>query len=322
MSAEWRIAQPYCLALAPQLNSPEPIWYIGCKTLNGEDKMFQSQQFFDQNYPELSQWTKTIPNSARACRVTFGSAPYSYFACAPGRGSSWAGVPSELTDKVQKSFDTPSCVSLGTNEAWFALWPDGYFAWNFHGQYQELEGIFKTIGPQSIGTLALSPYNPQHFFLALKDGTVRYNFAGIPEWTAPIQEIMNQWQAELFQRQQRMQQLPLSPPLSPPLGNAQGQMQWNPQNGMPAPAPGAQVYVAAHYANAHPPAPGMPQYNAYANAPLSPPPMAIELPGSTLLEPPQATAPAFPPQQGAPRPVSILTEKKKKGFFRKAFGKS
>lgn len=39
MSPAWRIAQPYCLALAPQINSPEPVWYIGCKTLNGEDKI-------------------------------------------------------------------------------------------------------------------------------------------------------------------------------------------------------------------------------------------------------------------------------------------
>lgn len=39
MSPEWRIASPYCLALAPQIDSPEPIWYAGCKTLDGEDKL-------------------------------------------------------------------------------------------------------------------------------------------------------------------------------------------------------------------------------------------------------------------------------------------
>jgi len=39
MSNPWRVASPYCLALAPQGDSPEPIWYIGCKTLDGEDKL-------------------------------------------------------------------------------------------------------------------------------------------------------------------------------------------------------------------------------------------------------------------------------------------
>jgi hypothetical protein len=39
MSPDWRIAQPYCLALGPQVNSPEPIWFLGCKVLSGEEKL-------------------------------------------------------------------------------------------------------------------------------------------------------------------------------------------------------------------------------------------------------------------------------------------
>jgi hypothetical protein len=39
MSPAWRVASPYCLALAPQVNFPEPVWYVGCKTLDGEDKL-------------------------------------------------------------------------------------------------------------------------------------------------------------------------------------------------------------------------------------------------------------------------------------------
>lgn len=42
MAPAWRIAQPYCVALAPQINSPEPLWYIGCKVMTGEDKLCES----------------------------------------------------------------------------------------------------------------------------------------------------------------------------------------------------------------------------------------------------------------------------------------
>ena len=39
MAPAWRITQPYCVALAPQVNSPEPLWYVGCKVLSGEEKL-------------------------------------------------------------------------------------------------------------------------------------------------------------------------------------------------------------------------------------------------------------------------------------------
>lgn len=108
-----------------------------------------SQSYFDFNYPDLSRWTKTVPNAARVCFVTFGTG-LSYFACAPGHGSVWAGVPSELTDKVQKAFDTPCCVSLGMDQAWFVLWPDGYCSWKFHGHYGELDKILNEAAPRTV----------------------------------------------------------------------------------------------------------------------------------------------------------------------------
>jgi hypothetical protein len=45
MAPAWRIAQPYCVALAPgakSFKSSEPLWYAGCKTLSGEDKLCKS----------------------------------------------------------------------------------------------------------------------------------------------------------------------------------------------------------------------------------------------------------------------------------------
>ena len=108
-----------------------------------------SQNTFDQNYPSLSAWIKTIPNAPRAAYVTFGP-NLSYFASAKGYGSIWAGVPSDLSDKVQKAYDTPNCVSLGLNNAWFVMWPDGYYSWKFYGSYKGLDDILKEAEPRTV----------------------------------------------------------------------------------------------------------------------------------------------------------------------------
>lgn len=42
MAPAWRIAQPYCVALAPDINGSGPLWYIGCKVMTGEDKLCES----------------------------------------------------------------------------------------------------------------------------------------------------------------------------------------------------------------------------------------------------------------------------------------
>jgi hypothetical protein len=105
-----------------------------------------SQTYFDINYPDLAQWTKSFPNAARSCFVTFGQ-NLSYFACAPGHGSIRVGIPSDLEDTLRKSFDTPSCVSLGMKHAWFILYPDGRVAWIFHGHYSALNKILLGAAP-------------------------------------------------------------------------------------------------------------------------------------------------------------------------------
>lgn len=108
-----------------------------------------SQTYFEQNYPDLSRWTKTFPNASKICFVTFGL-NLSYFASAPGHGSIWAGIPSDLEDKVRKSFEPPCCVSLGSHNAWFALWPDGNCSWKFHGYYSALDRILTEAAPRSV----------------------------------------------------------------------------------------------------------------------------------------------------------------------------
>jgi hypothetical protein len=183
-----------------------------------------SQNTFDFNYPGLSQWTHQIPNAPRACFVTLGP-NLSYFASAKGHGSTWAGIPSDLSDKVQKAFDTPNCVSLGVNNAWFVMWPDGYYSWKFYGSYGGLDKTLRDAEPRTVDVsaimpgriygerppllmdanerqyLAISPYNPEHYFVAFRDRTVKYNFAGAPEWIPQIEEVFREWQNEIAQSQ-------------------------------------------------------------------------------------------------------------------------
>ncbi|KAF2738423.1 hypothetical protein EJ04DRAFT_428937 [Polyplosphaeria fusca] len=260
MSPNWRIAQPYCLALGPQNNSPEPIWYIGCKVLEGTDKIFYSQIHFDINYPDLSRWTKTIPNGPRACHVVFGPG-LSFFACAQGYGSIWAGVPGDLTDKVQKAYDTPTQVSLGVNNAWFVMWADGYYAWKFYGNYSGLDQILTTAEPRTVSFLAISPYNKEHYFVAFKDRTVKYNFIGAAEWMPQMQEVFSEWQAEIMARQGYQQpwgQQPMNPQqwnAYPPTPNTLGQ-----------PSPGL-IPVSPQSPYANPLTPPYSPYNQYAPPP-------------------------------------------------------
>ncbi|KAF2132222.1 hypothetical protein P153DRAFT_364650 [Dothidotthia symphoricarpi CBS 119687] len=207
----WRIMQPYCVALAPSSNSADPSWYIGGKTLSGEDKIFYDQNSFEKNYPDLCAWTKTIPNAPQSCFVTFGQ-KLSYFASAPGRGSIWAGIPSELEDKVRKAFDTPCCVSLGASKAWFVLWPDGYYSWKFYGSYGALNQILTEAEPRSVAYLAISPYNKEHYFVAFRDRSVRYNFTGAPpDWMKLMTEVFDGWVAERMQGQQQPYTQPYHP---------------------------------------------------------------------------------------------------------------
>ncbi|KAF2192479.1 hypothetical protein K469DRAFT_800457 [Zopfia rhizophila CBS 207.26] len=257
MNPGWRIAQPYCLALGPQINSPEPIWYIGCKVVEGSVKIFYSQTYFDINYPDLSRWMKTIPNAPKVCFITFGLG-LSYYASAPGYGSIWAGIPTDLTDKIQKAFDTPCCVSLGMNNAWFVMWPDGYFSWKFYGAYGTLDKILDTAEPRSVSYLAISPYNKHHYFVAFKDRTVKYNLS--PEWIPQMQEVFREWQAEILQKQgyQQPYRHSIAGP-SPP------QQQWNPN---------------------YPPTPGTPGYS---------PPSIPEMPGSPLSPYSNPVTPPFSP---------------------------
>ncbi|KAF2502948.1 hypothetical protein BU16DRAFT_24779 [Lophium mytilinum] len=222
MNPGWRVQQPYCVALAPQSGDHEAIWYIGCRVCEGTDKLFMTQNHFDYTYPDLARWVKTIPNAPAAVYITFGPKT-SYFACAPGLGSIWSGIATDLRDKVHKAFDTPCQVALGVKDAWFVMWPDGYFAWKFYGGYGNLDKILDAAEPRSVAYLALSPYSKDQYFVAFKDRTVKYSLS--PEWMPQMQEVFLEWQTEI------MRASGMTPYHQPPQNYPPGQYppQQNPQ---------------------------------------------------------------------------------------------
>jgi hypothetical protein len=81
--------------------------------------------------------------------VTFGQ-NFSYFACAPGHGSIWAGIPSDLESRVKKSLVTPTCVGIGMKDAWFVLFSNGDLAWNLRGYYNSLNKILAEAAPGTV----------------------------------------------------------------------------------------------------------------------------------------------------------------------------
>lgn len=104
------------------------------------------------------------------------------------------GAPTDLTDEVQKAFDTPCCVSLGSKHAWVIVWPDGYFSWKLYGNYGTLDKILDAgAPPRSVSVCrdtdtschialtffsilqVISTYNREQYFAAFRDRAVTYS---------------------------------------------------------------------------------------------------------------------------------------------------
>jgi hypothetical protein len=280
MAPAWRIVQPYCVGLAPPINSLEPLWYVGCKVMTGEDKLFYSQTYFENSYADLCRWTKALPTASSSCFVTFGLG-LSYFASAPGQGSIWAGIPSELEDKVRKSYETPCCVSLGMHDSWFVSWPGGACSWKFNGCYIPLEKILGEATPGSVSYVAISPYSDQHYFVAFRDQSVKYNFTGAPpEWMNLMTEAFDSMTTA---RLQMSQQQHLSSN-----GNTYPRVPLH-----PSPQP---QQVAANYHNNN----NLAEFPPSLNYGLPSPPLSTGYSDSKYPQPAPATAyPYRPPQQNA-----------------------
>ena len=240
-----------------------------------------------------------MPTASSSCFVTFGLG-LSYFASAPGQGSIWAGIPSELEEKVRKSCETPCCVSLGMHDSWFVLWPGGNYLWKFNGCYIPLEKILGEATPGSVSVgytfcpviskltqqqyVAISPYSDQHYFVAFRDQSVKYNFTGAPpEWMNLMTEAFDSMTTARLQMSLQ-QHLPSK-------GNT-----YRPVPLHPSPQP---QQVAAYYHNNNNNN-NLAEFPPSLNYGLPSPPLSTGYPDSKYSQPAPATAyPYRPPQPNA-----------------------
>ncbi|KAF2997383.1 hypothetical protein E8E13_004722 [Curvularia kusanoi] len=276
-----------------------------------QNRCVYSQTYFENNYPDLCRWTKSLPNASSSCFVTFGLG-LGYFASAPGQGSIWAGIPSEMEDKLRKSYETPCCVALGAYNSWFVLWPGGDFSWKFHGHYSALEKILSEAAPQSVSYVAISPYNEQHYFVAFRDQSVKYNFIGAPpEWMTLMTEAFDSMTAARL-RMPQQQHLASN-------GHAYPQVQLH-----SVPRPQQQ---AAYYYNKHdiivesPISPiSIPSFNGYTDSKFSQP-----APGNAYVyHSPRQDAVEMPVElpdntSSASLPIAVTSTEKKKRFLSRLF---
>jgi hypothetical protein len=134
--------------------------------------------------------------------------------------------------------------------------------------------------------VAISPYNRQHYFVAFRDQSIKYDFTGAPpEWMKLMTEVFDAWRAERMQKPQQQYFLP--PVIAYP------QLQ-------PYQPPQPQQQAAYYYNNAVTELPSAPAYCVPMSPPLTPNTPSNGYPGPAL----QQAAPNNPyvyrpPAQGA-----------------------
>jgi hypothetical protein len=203
-------------------------------------------------------------------------------------------------------------VGLGKHNAWVLLYADGHIAWKFHGHYSALDKILNEAVPRSVAVssllsasariqtddqqyVAISPYCKEHYFIAFRDRSIKYNFKGAPkEWMTLMTDVFNSWAGEPLEKQ------PLPPGVSQPdpraeqryyvqqqypQGQAWQQSQPQPQpqhpyqQAQPAYDYNSSPYLPAQMAN-NPAMPGMPSPAVSYSNPMPSP--AISYTSTTL----------------------------------------
>ena len=314
MAPGYRIAQPYCLALGPPSPAaPDGVWYLGCRTVDGCDKIctaaplhpspkpwltrppVHTHPAFDAMYPELARWAKATPGGPRRCAVALGPDGASFFGCAPGAGAVWTGIAPDLRAAVEARPDPPARVALGAHGAWVALWASGDAAWRFGGCYAELDRLLahERAARGGVASLAISPFHADHYFVVFRDASVRYSLS--PVWMPQMRAVFAEWQADA------LHELPPQP-TSPRELYHQQHHQWPPHKARPPPP--LHPHASPHpWPAPYPSPPSQPIFEAPDTSVPAPPP-----------PPPQPASPLFAamtPYGPAPQPLEAPPASKK-----------
>ena len=254
MGPAWRIIQPYNVALAPQINSPEPLWYVGCKVMSGEDKICESVFSLVVPAGATKDWKLTIHSSladllrSQLCRSLEMDKIDSQ--CSHGvlchlwpeqllRKRSWARLhlgrhtvrarrqsPQSIRYSVLRVARRQQCVVRAVARRLLfveVLWQLQCIRQDTDSCYTSIricEYIMVPCMRRRVNVdkyLAISPYNKEHYFVAFRDRSIQYNFTGAPsEWMRLMKEVFDAWTAERTQPQQ-----PLTPPSTAPYAQMQ-----------------------------------------------------------------------------------------------------
>lgn len=101
-------------------------------------------------YDNLESWLRLHASKSwdmAQTKVSIGPKG-SCFATFPGARATWSSIPSSLERLIdlEQPSRTPTLVTLGVKETWFALWRDGNGSCNLDSEYQKLEELLRRHG--------------------------------------------------------------------------------------------------------------------------------------------------------------------------------
>lgn len=124
---------------------------IGTRTSSLTDMLGSERQ---ASYDKLETWLRTYAATVMdmpQARVSLGPKG-SYFASSPAGGVTSNGLPEsfKLLFDPQQPGRVPKLVALGTNDTWFALWPDSNSSCSLGDDYPDLEILLRKHGKGGI----------------------------------------------------------------------------------------------------------------------------------------------------------------------------
>ncbi|KAF8215516.1 hypothetical protein K438DRAFT_1926128 [Mycena galopus ATCC 62051] len=134
---------------------------------DGKDYKATGEIPSDSNYARLVRFV----NDAKPTRTTFGPG-FSYFSISTS-GYSWQNIPPALEEDIHSRIKIrqPTCMALGINGAFVAIYNDSTVSFNLHGQYPNAEQTIRN-SPNRGGLvyIALSPFRAGLFYAVYGDG--------------------------------------------------------------------------------------------------------------------------------------------------------
>ncbi|KAF6232150.1 hypothetical protein HO173_009533 [Letharia columbiana] len=179
------VNRPLCVALGPNLD-----WFFGYQAIDGQMKwtrrreqgpnlkhgsFYKSWSARQAAYDNLESWLRLHASKSwdmAQTKVSIGPKG-SCFATFPGARATWSSIPSSLERLIdlEQPSRTPTLVTLGVKETWFALWRDGNGSCNLDSEYQKLEELLRRHGKLGVNSIALSPSQSNQFAVSFRDGS-------------------------------------------------------------------------------------------------------------------------------------------------------